>query len=54
MCSNFQSFIFRNSYFRVLVMGRENRENLDLMKISRYTVSKLYATQQVAGKGLKG
>ena len=35
-------------------MGRENRKNLDLTKISRYTVSKLYATQQVAGKSLNG
>ena len=36
--SNFRGFIFRGSYFRVLVVGRENRENLDLAKISRYTV----------------
>ena len=38
---NFQKFTcsnFRGSYFRVLVVGRENRENLDLAKISRYTV----------------
>ena len=38
---NFQKFTrsnFRGSYFRVLVVGRENRENLDLTKISRYTV----------------
>ena len=34
----FSRFIFRGSYFRVLVVGRENRENLDLAKISRYTV----------------
>ena len=33
-CSN----LFRGSYFRVLVVGRENRENLDLAKIFRYTV----------------
>ena len=31
-------FIFRGFYFRILVVGRENRENLDLAKISRYTV----------------
>ena len=37
-CSNFCGFVFRGSYFRVLVVGRENRENLDLTKISRYTV----------------
>ena len=36
MCSN----LFRGSYFRVLVVGHENRENLDLAKISRYTVLK--------------
>ena len=29
---------FTCSNFRVLVVGRENRENLDLAKISRYTV----------------
>ena len=32
-------FLFRGSYFRVLVVGGENRENLDLAKISGYTVS---------------
>ena len=32
------SQLFRGSYFRVLVMGRENRENLNLTKIPRYTV----------------
>ena len=32
-CSNFRGF-----YFRISVVGRENRENLDLAKISRYTV----------------
>ena len=40
-CSNFRSFVFRGFYFRVLVVGRENcenHENLDLAKISRYTV----------------
>ena len=31
------SRLFRGSYFYVLVMGRKNRENLDLAKISRYT-----------------
>ena len=34
----FASFVLHGSYFRVLVVGRENRENLDLAKISRYTV----------------
>ena len=29
---------FRGFYFRVSVVGRENRENLDLVKISHYTV----------------
>ena len=29
---------FRGSYFRILVVGRENHENLDLTKISRYMV----------------
>ena len=33
MCSN-----FRGPYFHVLVVGCENRENLDLAKIFRYTV----------------
>ena len=37
-CSNFRGFVFRGSYLHVLVIGRENRENLDLAKISRYTV----------------
>ena len=32
---------FRGSYFRVFVVGRENRENLDLAKISRYTVASI-------------
>ena len=37
-CSNFRGFVFRGfvfrgSYFHVLVVGRENRENLDLAKI---------------------
>ena len=36
-CSNFRGFVFRSSYFSVLVVSRENRENLDLTKISRYT-----------------
>ena len=38
-CSNFCGFIFRGFYFRILVVGCENRENSDLTKISRYTVS---------------
>ena len=33
----FTCFVFRGSYFRVLVTVRENRENLDLAKIFRYT-----------------
>ena len=41
-CSNFLSFGFRGSYFRVLVVGCENRENLDLSKISHYTVTPTY------------
>ena len=42
MCSNFRGFVFRGPYFRVLVMGRENRENLDLAKFPaiRYFESK--------------
>ena len=35
------SRLFRGSYFRVLVVCRENRENLDLAKIFRYTVYEL-------------
>ena len=31
-------FLFCGSYFRVLVVVRDNHENLDLAKISRYTV----------------
>ena len=37
-CSNFRGFVFRDSYFRILVVGRENRKNLDFAKISHYTV----------------
>ena len=37
-CSNFNGFIFCGSYFRVLVVGCENCESLDLAKISCYTV----------------
>ena len=37
-CSNFHGFVFRGSYFCVLVVGCENRENLDLAKISRYMI----------------
>ena len=36
--SNFCGFVFHSSYFRILVVGRENRGNLDLVKISRHTV----------------
>ena len=36
---NFHGLNFRGFYFRVSVVGRENRENLDLAKIFRYTVS---------------
>jgi len=35
---NFSCLNFRGFYFRVSVVGHENRENLDLAKISRYTV----------------
>ena len=35
---NFSCLNFHGFYFRVSVVGRENRENLDLMKISRCTV----------------
>ena len=38
MRSNFRGFVFRGSYFHVLVVGRENHKNLDLTEISRYTV----------------
>ena len=34
-------FFFRGSYFWVLVVGHENRENLDFAKISRYTINLL-------------
>ena len=34
----FHEYNFRGFYFRVSVVGSENRENLDLAKISRYTV----------------
>ena len=30
MCSNFRGFVFRGSYFHVLVVGRKNRENFPL------------------------
>ena len=39
------SQLFRGSYFHVLVVGHENRENLDLAKISHYTVSQKSWTQ---------
>ena len=42
MRSNFRGFVFRSSYFRVLVMGRESRKNLDLVKIPRYAVTALF------------
>ena len=45
--AKFLLFLFCGSYFCVLVVGRENRENLDLMKISLYTV---YGTT-VGGRG---
>ena len=35
---NFRGLNFCGFYFRVSVAGRENRENLDLTKISFYTV----------------
>ena len=34
----FSQFLFCDSYFRVLVVGHKNCDNLDLAKISRYTV----------------
>ena len=37
-CLNFRGFVFHGSYFHILVVGRENRENLDLAKISCYMV----------------
>ena len=37
-CLSFRSLNFRGFYFCISVVGRENRENLDLTKISRYTV----------------
>ena len=33
------SRLFRGSYFRILVAGHVNHKNLDLAKISRYTVA---------------
>ena len=36
---NFRGLNFHGFYFRVSVVGRKNRENLDLAKIFRYTVS---------------
>ena len=38
LAGNFSCLNFRGFYFRVSVVGHENRENLDLAKISRYTV----------------
>ena len=35
--------LFHGSYFHVLVVGRENRKNLDLAKIFHYTVLVEYA-----------
>ena len=35
--------LFRGSYFHVLVMGHENRKNLDLAKISRYMVVRCFS-----------
>ena len=46
--------LFRGSYFRVLVVGRENRENLDLAKISRYTVCKNLGVKEGEGVFSKG
>ena len=37
------SRLFHGSYFHVLVVGCENRENLDLAKIFHYTVLVEYA-----------
>ena len=38
MCPNFHGFVFRDTYFLHFCPDRENRENLDLAKISCYTV----------------
>ena len=48
-CSNFRDFVFRDSYFHVLVVGRENREKLDLTKISCYTVLAGRCGSQIGG-----
>ena len=47
-CSN-----LRGSYFRVLVVGRENRKNLDLAKFSRYTVHVLNCSVPAAAKKME-
>ena len=44
-CLNSRGLNFRGFYFRVLVVGCENRENLDLVKISHYTVLLLTSQQ---------
>ena len=51
-CSNFRGFLFRGSYFRISVMGREYCENLDLAKISRYTVGSGVVGSGVVGSGV--
>ena len=43
--TKFQLFKFRGLYFRVSVVGHENRENLELAKISRYTVPMMEGTE---------
>ena len=48
MCSNFRGFVFRGSNFHVLVVGCKNHENLDLAKISCYTVN-VYITSIKGG-----
>ena len=47
VCSNFRSFVFRGSYFRVLIVGRKNRKNLDLAKISRYMVREMMSVSNL-------
>ena len=39
-----RSNLFRGSYFHILIVGHKNCENLDLAKISRYTVWENHVT----------
>ena len=45
--TKFLQFLFCSSYFHVLVVGCENCENLDLAKISRYTVPYSHVSCQI-------